>query len=64
LFPPPGFQTFLTIENMKTSFITKAEGQISRAMAHLSHQGRDDYGAGLAQMASMSRGAGRNPLAA
>ncbi len=49
---------------MKTPFVTKAEGQIGQVMAHLAPQGRDDYGAGLAQMASMSRGAGQNPLAA
>jgi NAD(P)-dependent dehydrogenase (short-subunit alcohol dehydrogenase family) len=49
---------------MKTPFITKAEGQIGETMARLSSQGRDDYGAGLSNMASMSRGAGRNPLAA
>jgi NAD(P)-dependent dehydrogenase (short-subunit alcohol dehydrogenase family) len=49
---------------MKTPFVTKAEGQIGQVMAHLTPQGRDDYGAGLAQMASMSRGAGQNPLAA
>jgi NAD(P)-dependent dehydrogenase (short-subunit alcohol dehydrogenase family) len=49
---------------MKTPFITKAEGQIGETLARLSPQGRDDYGAGLAHMASMSRGAGRNPLAA
>jgi short-subunit dehydrogenase len=49
---------------MKTSFLTKVEGQIGETMARLSPQGRDDYGAGLAHMASMSRGASRNPLAA
>jgi NAD(P)-dependent dehydrogenase (short-subunit alcohol dehydrogenase family) len=49
---------------MKTSFLTKVEGQIGETIARLSPQGRDDYGAGLAHMASMSRGAGRNPLAA
>ncbi len=49
---------------MKTPFVTKAEGQIGQAMAQLSRQGRDDYGPGLAQMASMSRGVERNPLAA
>lgn len=49
---------------MKTPFVTKAEGQIERVMARLAPQGHDDYGAGLAQMASMSRGAGQNPLAA
>jgi NAD(P)-dependent dehydrogenase (short-subunit alcohol dehydrogenase family) len=49
---------------MKTPFVTKAEGQIGRVMAHLDPQARDDYGAGLAQMASMSRAAGKNPLAA
>lgn len=49
---------------MKTSFITKVEGQINQALARLPDQGRDDYGAALAHMASMSRGAGQNPLAA
>ena len=49
---------------MKTPFVTKAEGQIGQVMARLAPQGRDDYGAGLAQMASMSRGASQNPLAA
>ncbi len=49
---------------MKTSFITKVEGQIGQAMARLSSQGRDNYGAGLAHMASMSRSAGQNPLMA
>jgi NAD(P)-dependent dehydrogenase (short-subunit alcohol dehydrogenase family) len=49
---------------MKTSFLTKVEGQIGETMARLSPKGRDDYGAGLAHMSSMSRSAGRNPLAA
>jgi NAD(P)-dependent dehydrogenase (short-subunit alcohol dehydrogenase family) len=49
---------------MKTPFVTRAEGQIGQAMARLSPEGRDDYGAGMAKMASMSRGAGQNPLAA
>jgi NAD(P)-dependent dehydrogenase (short-subunit alcohol dehydrogenase family) len=49
---------------MKTPFVMKAEGQIGQVVAHLAPQGRDDYGAGLEQMASMSRGADQNPLAA
>lgn len=49
---------------MKTPFVAKAEGQIGEVLAHLPPQGRADYGAGLAHMASMSRGAGENPLAA
>ncbi|HVY37314.1 MAG TPA: SDR family NAD(P)-dependent oxidoreductase [Polyangia bacterium] len=49
---------------MKTSFLTKVEGQIGEAMARLSPAGRHDYGGGLAHMASMSRQASRNPLAA
>jgi len=49
---------------MQTPLVTTAEGQIDEAMAHLSAQGRDDYGAGLARMATMSRSAGQNPLAA
>ena len=49
---------------MRTPFITKVEGQIGQTMARLSPQGREDYGAGLEHMASMSRGAGQNPLAA
>jgi NAD(P)-dependent dehydrogenase (short-subunit alcohol dehydrogenase family) len=49
---------------MKTPFVTKAEGMIGQVLARLAPQARDDYGAGLSQMASMSRGAGQNPLAA
>jgi NAD(P)-dependent dehydrogenase (short-subunit alcohol dehydrogenase family) len=49
---------------MKTPFVAKAEGQIGQVIAHLAPQGRDDYGAGLAHMAAMSRGAGKNPVAA
>jgi NAD(P)-dependent dehydrogenase (short-subunit alcohol dehydrogenase family) len=49
---------------MKTPFVTKAEGTIGQVLARLAPQARDDYGAGLSQMASMSRGAGQNPLAA
>jgi NAD(P)-dependent dehydrogenase (short-subunit alcohol dehydrogenase family) len=47
---------------MKTPFISKVEGQIRESIARLPEQGRADYGAPLAHMASLSKAAPQSPL--